>query len=94
MLTATNPYRRPRRTISPVDLFTPPPNLWQALSSNEYIHLTSRRLSSPNSQGPPTLNYATFIQQRDSSTMLEIADNYRRKYRIGTELELLPKQLR
>ena len=74
--------------------FIPASDLWHALSSNEYLHLTSSRLSSPYSQGPPTLNYQTFIQQRDSSTVLEIAEEYRRRYRIGTELELLPRQLR
>ena len=60
------------------------------LAMSVYIKET---LCSTNSQGPPTLNYPTFIQQRDSSTVLEIAEEYRHIYRVGTELELLPKQL-
>ena len=86
MLTGTNSCRRPRRTILPVDLFIPAPNVWHALSINEYMYLASRHLSSLNLQGPPTLNYPTFIEQRDYFTvLLEIAKEYRRIYRIGTE---------
>ena len=40
-----------------------------------------------------SLNYPTFIQQKDSSTILEMVKEYRRIHQIGTELEQLPKQL-
>ena len=32
------------------------------------VYINKETLCSPNSQGPPTLNYPTFIQQKDSST--------------------------
>ena len=52
-------------------------------------YINKETLCSLNSQGRPTSNYPILVQQRDSSTVLEIAEEYRRIYRIGTELELV-----
>ena len=44
--------------------------------------------------GLPTLNYPIYMQQRDSSTILAIANKkllYRRKYQVATELKRLPR---